>query len=227
MGNHTPTYQHLTFIILFYTSLGTSFSMQSQMRVSGFIITESGEPLVGTTILEKGITNGTISDIDGSFQLDVQSSHSKIVVSFVGFSTQELNARGEMIITMVEDLTEIECPVFIKMADLDLSYDVINSALGFAYDRYLPRLSSTPRIEYRRSVDTRQYWKASNTFHRVGRIRNSWGQFLELDVSYENIDLDNTAENNNLQRFIISPNLVLDNWILHVGYVHQKEISFG
>lgn len=60
-----------------------------QVLVSGNIVDDTGVSVIGASVLEKGTTNGTISDIDGKFSISV-SKESTLVVSFVGYSTQEI-----------------------------------------------------------------------------------------------------------------------------------------
>ena len=59
--------------------------------VKGVVTDPSGEPLIGATVLEKGSTNGTATDIDGMFQLNLKDARKGIlVVSYVGFASQEI-----------------------------------------------------------------------------------------------------------------------------------------
>lgn len=58
-------------------------------RITGKVVDETGEALPGATIIEKGTTNGTTTDLDGSFQLEVDPS-SVLLVSFVGYETLEI-----------------------------------------------------------------------------------------------------------------------------------------
>ncbi|MFZ1788939.1 MAG: carboxypeptidase-like regulatory domain-containing protein, partial [Saprospiraceae bacterium] len=61
--------------------------MNAQFTVSGTVISESGaEPLIGATILEQGTANGTTTDLDGKFVLDVSGPTATISISYVGFS---------------------------------------------------------------------------------------------------------------------------------------------
>lgn len=62
------------------------------LKVQGKVVDAMGEPVIGASILEKGTTNGVITGIDGDFILNVTSSKSVIVVSFVGYETIELPA---------------------------------------------------------------------------------------------------------------------------------------
>ena len=78
--------------------------MQAQsLQVEGTVISKSdGEPIIGATVLEKGTTNGTITDFDGKFVLSVNQG-SEIVISYVGFKSQTLKAQGVLKVLLEED----------------------------------------------------------------------------------------------------------------------------
>ncbi len=63
--------------------------------VSGKITSDNGEPLVGASIVEKGTSNGAITDLDGNFKLDVSSGKAILVVSFVGYETKEVAVNNQ------------------------------------------------------------------------------------------------------------------------------------
>ncbi len=67
--------------------------VQQSKRVSGQIIDSEG-PLIGATVLEKGTSNGTVTDFDGNFSLDVQPG-ATLVVSYVGYVTQEIKVGSQ------------------------------------------------------------------------------------------------------------------------------------
>ena len=71
----------------------TTESTQQRIKVTGTIVDKSGEPIIGANIVEKGTTNGTISDLDGRFTLNVQSATSVLVVSYIGYKTTETSAK--------------------------------------------------------------------------------------------------------------------------------------
>ncbi|MBR0115905.1 MAG: TonB-dependent receptor [Prevotella sp.] len=73
-------------------SLATTEVQQSK-RVSGKIVDSEG-PLIGATVLEKGTSNGTVTDIDGNFSLDVNPG-ATIVVSYVGYISQEIKVGSQ------------------------------------------------------------------------------------------------------------------------------------
>src|SRR5690606_23627038 len=66
------------------------FSQVSAVTVSGNVTDDTGEPLPGVNILEKGTSNGTITDVQGNFRITVNSSESVLIFSYVGTITQEI-----------------------------------------------------------------------------------------------------------------------------------------
>ena len=63
---------------------------QDRMAISGQILDDNEEALIGATIVEKGTTNGTITDLSGNYKLEVAGESSVIVISSLGFETQEI-----------------------------------------------------------------------------------------------------------------------------------------
>lgn len=74
---------------------------QSQ-AISGSVTDINGEPIIGASVIEKGTTNGIITDLDGKFRLNAKQG-ATLVVSFVGYQTQEIKASKEMRIILKED----------------------------------------------------------------------------------------------------------------------------
>ena len=69
-------------------------------QITGKIIDENGEPIIGATIRVKGATQGAISDIDGHFSLSIGKNSATVEVSFVGYQTQTLNVQAGVPITV-------------------------------------------------------------------------------------------------------------------------------
>lgn len=92
--------------VFFFTLLFAMVCMVMQaqsLQVEGTVISKSdGEPIIGATVLEKGTTNGTITDFDGKFVLSVNQG-SEIVISYVGFKSQTLKAQGVLKVLLEED----------------------------------------------------------------------------------------------------------------------------
>ena len=87
--------------------IGLAFpGFAQKITVHGYVDDETGEPLIGATIMEKGTTNGTATDIDGNFTLSVEPK-ATLVVSYVGYDPLEVPVDGktELKITMKENAT--------------------------------------------------------------------------------------------------------------------------
>lgn len=65
-----------------------------QITVQGAVKDQTGETVIGASVMEKGTTNGTITGIDGDFSLNM-SPNGTLVVSFVGYKTQEVQVKGQ------------------------------------------------------------------------------------------------------------------------------------
>ena len=71
--------------------------IEMALKITGKITDEKGEPLPGATVLEKGTTNGTTTDLDGKFQLN-SSENAILVISFVGYETREVSVNNRSVI---------------------------------------------------------------------------------------------------------------------------------
>ncbi|WP_420603665.1 SusC/RagA family TonB-linked outer membrane protein [Flagellimonas sp.] len=82
----------------------------TQLQISGNITDENGGPLPGANILEKGTTNGTQSDFDGNFALEVADGNATLVISYIGYTTQEilLEERSEINIQLQPDAAKLD-----------------------------------------------------------------------------------------------------------------------
>ena len=80
----------------------TSTIMYAQSEISGTVVDTSGEAVIGATVKEKGTSNGTITDFDGVFKLKVNEG-AVLVISYIGYQTQELPAQQGMKVTLKDD----------------------------------------------------------------------------------------------------------------------------
>ncbi len=78
--------------------------------ISGTVVDEEGNPLIGVNILVKGSYQGTATDLDGNFILEEVDENAVLVVSYVGYQTKEVPIEGEstIVITLVEDSQTLE-----------------------------------------------------------------------------------------------------------------------
>ncbi|MCK0145640.1 TonB-dependent receptor [Arenibacter sp. F26102] len=87
------------FYLLTLLFLGNLTLLVAQNSVSGNVTDESGEPLVGVNIVEKGTTNGTTTDFDGNYQISI-FDNATLVFSYIGYDTQEAVVSGKSVINV-------------------------------------------------------------------------------------------------------------------------------
>ena len=81
---------------------------QQNLKVSGVVTDEAGEPLIGVSVLVKGTTLGNITDLNGRFSLDVPEG-SILEISYIGYKTQSIKAQREpMNIVLKEDAQKLD-----------------------------------------------------------------------------------------------------------------------
>ena len=82
----------LSVLILF----GTSLAVFAQHTLTGNVKDQTGEPVIGATIvLKENQTVGTVTDIDGNFSIEAPKANAMLIVSFIGYATQEVQGKGK------------------------------------------------------------------------------------------------------------------------------------
>jgi TonB-linked SusC/RagA family outer membrane protein len=97
----------LLFQLVFFSALG---AWAQSNEVKGKVMAETGEALPGVTLLVKGTTTGTATDGSGNYSLNVPDGNGTLVVSFIGYTTQEvaINNRTTINVTLVPDAKALE-----------------------------------------------------------------------------------------------------------------------
>jgi TonB-linked SusC/RagA family outer membrane protein len=92
----------LLFSLLFFSF---SFNVKAQNKITGTIVDEQSQPVIGASIKVKGTTTGTTSDVDGKFSITVPNTRSVIVFSFIGYLTKEelVGAKKILNVTLSDD----------------------------------------------------------------------------------------------------------------------------
>lgn len=100
-------------------------------QITGLVLDEHKLPVIGANVVEKGTTNGTVTDLDGKFTLAVQDN-AVLLVSYIGYITQEIPVKGnrQLNITLQEDSKSLDEVVVVgygtqKKVNLTGSVDVI------------------------------------------------------------------------------------------------------
>ena len=86
--------------LMFAIMIGISTTSWAQTTVSGTVSDEQNVPLPGATVLEKGTKNGTTTDFDGNFTIQVSDANAVLAVSFLGYATKELPLNGQSTVSI-------------------------------------------------------------------------------------------------------------------------------
>lgn len=99
--------KRLSLWLLFFAVLGIQSALAQTYKVKGNVVSKSdNEPLIGVSILQKGTTNGVVTDIDGNYELQIQGGETTLVFSYIGLQTQELKVNagtGVLNVAMEDD----------------------------------------------------------------------------------------------------------------------------
>jgi TonB-linked SusC/RagA family outer membrane protein len=116
-GNHVK-YEIIDRQIVFHTEAKKASTrndsprpqpQQARRQLNGSVVDAHGEPVIGANVLEKGTTNGVITDIDGKFSLTIPEG-ATLQITYIGYISQEINVRNQQNIrlTLVEDSKNLD-----------------------------------------------------------------------------------------------------------------------
>ncbi|MDD4970050.1 MAG: SusC/RagA family TonB-linked outer membrane protein [Paludibacter sp.] len=118
----------LTFLLTCLFLVGLGLVNAQSKSISGKVISsEDGQPIIGATILVKGTTVGTITNVEGLFKISLPGNAKDLVVSYVGMKTVQLEAKNNMVITLVT-----EDNVFNEVVVTAMGISRQKKALGYA-----------------------------------------------------------------------------------------------
>ena len=89
-------------VFLCFLTLMLSTIMYAQTTIQGTVVDDFGDGVIGATVKEKGNSNGTVTDLDGNFKINVKEG-TMLVFSFIGFQNQEMPAKNGMKVVMKDD----------------------------------------------------------------------------------------------------------------------------
>ncbi len=111
-----------------------SVQQEQTIKVSGQVVDQDGEPLIGATIRWKDAQSGVVTDLDGNFSIDVPAN-ATLVVSYVGYKDREIAVRGRAVLNQIQldsDVQMLDQVVVVgygvqKKADLTGSVAIVNT----------------------------------------------------------------------------------------------------
>lgn len=114
-------------------ALMMTFALYAQNAIKGVIVDETGEPLIGATVMQKGTTSGVVTDLDGNFTINAKKG-SVLAISYIGYQTQEVKVADQKVmnIKMQPDNTTLDEVVVVgygsmKRSDLTGSVASVSS----------------------------------------------------------------------------------------------------
>ena len=116
--------------LLSFLALMLCTIMYAQTEITGTVVDETGEGVIGATVMEKGTSNGTVTDFDGNFKIKVEAGKT-LVFSYIGYQTLELPAQNGMKVVMIDDAQSLNEVVVVgyttqKKADLTGAISTVN-----------------------------------------------------------------------------------------------------
>lgn len=132
----------LTLLLLVLFSSFSAQDLNAQQTVSGSIQDESGMPLPGVNIVEKGTRNGAVSDFDGNYSIEVSSGDAVLVFTSLGFEEKELavNNRSSIDVVLEENLESLDEVLVIGYAPIEREkiLGAVSSVKGEAIEQATP-----------------------------------------------------------------------------------------
>ena len=121
-------------IVLTINADNVQTAQQTTFKVTGKVVDENGEEIIGASVLEKGTINGTVTDMDGNFELKVSGKEVILEVSYIGYSKAIVKTKAGTITKVVlkEDTEVLDEVVVVaygtqKKSNLTGSVDVVSS----------------------------------------------------------------------------------------------------
>lgn len=131
---------------------------QERRTIKGIVIDEKGEPIIGASIKEKGTTNGTVTDADGSFTLTLVQERPTLQISYLGFIAQEVvvGSSSEIRIVMKENQTDLDEVVVV----------------GYGTMKKVNLTGSISTLKYNKELENRPITDASQALS--GKVSGVW-----------------------------------------------------
>lgn len=102
-------YEFVNNYIILSNAESNAVAQQGQKMVTGVVLDQNEEPVIGANVVEKGTTNGTVTDVEGRFSLNV-ASDATLVISYIGYVSSEISVKGQnaVKVTLKEDTETLD-----------------------------------------------------------------------------------------------------------------------
>ena len=128
---------------LFLAVMLFALDVSAQSTISGKVVDTNGEEIISATVLVKGSQGGTVSDFDGNFKVQCEPG-ATLVISYIGYHTQEVTAQNGMVVTLKEDNALLDEVVVIGYGSVKKA-DATGSVMTFQADPKLKGVATNPQ----------------------------------------------------------------------------------
>lgn len=158
-----------------------------QQTLKGYILDEdSGELLVGASILEKGTTNGTVTDTSGYFEIQLESSKPILIVSYIGYKLQEVEVGDRTQIELKLKYSCIKCWFDYQTIAFQLRSGLINTPFGASLKIKSPILYKETLISLNGRFQTNLKGNQYRTLELgINHLLSSCNFSLDVNLQYE------------------------------------------
>lgn len=114
-------------LMMFLAVACFAWNVSAQTTISGHVKDDTGEDIIGASVVEKGTSNGVATDFDGNFKLQCKPG-ATLVVSYIGYTPQEVKAKDGMEVMLSEDVAQLNEVVVVgygSMAKKEISSSVV------------------------------------------------------------------------------------------------------
>ena len=129
-------------ILLMLAMVFFALDVSAQTTINGHVKDDTGEGIIGASVMVKGTTNGTVTDFDGNFQLKCETGAS-LVITYVGFVPQEVKAKNNLDITLREDVAQLNEVVVVGYGSL-AKKEISSSVVQINKDQFNQGAASDP-----------------------------------------------------------------------------------
>lgn len=129
-------------LFLFMAVMFFALDVSAQTTINGHVKDETGEDIIGASVVVKGTQNGTVTDFDGKFQLKCEPNVT-LVISYIGYNPQEVKAANGMKVTLKEDVAQLNEVVVVGYGSL-AKKEISSSVVQINKDQFNQGAASDP-----------------------------------------------------------------------------------
>ena len=129
-------------LLIFVAVMFFALDISAQTTIRGHVKDDTGEDVIGASVVVKGTNNGTVTDFDGNFSLQCKAG-ATLVFTYIGFNPQELVAKNGMEVTMSEDVAQLNEVVVVGYGSM-AKKEISSSVVQISKDQFNQGVASDP-----------------------------------------------------------------------------------